>query len=683
MSVKCRIEEKRFNTKRTKFTKTRKEECKIRRSGEYRGDVGIRMTADKLKSTLRKIIEGSEYLESIKSLKNSEGKSRIFGSSVRALDKGEIVRLEENGNRCENWNDIMVTEGFTTDFIHDNIFTGKCILGEYRGVVMDTGDSVSMKSGIYRCCIAHSEIGDNCLLYDNGIISHYLILHSAVVFRTNTLSATGECSFGNGYGLRVGPETGGREVLSFAELTLPVAETIALNRDNRELLEIYTEFITEYTEAARADFGIVDSGALIRGANRIYNTYIGSHARINGAAGIDNTSILSSEDEPTEVTGGSLVNNSSLQWNSAVSSMALVENSVLCEHSHAERHAKLSHTILGPNSGIAEGEATSCLIGPFVGFHHQSMLIAALWPEGRGNVGNGANIGSNHTSRAPDQEFFCGEGVFFGLGVNIKYPSDFRNSPYSIIATGVDTLPQKLDFPFSLVNKPGRVYDAIPAAHNEIFPGWAFSHNLYAVMRNENKFRERNRAARSDIPLKIFRQEIIEKVIDARKRLSRAETGENIYTEMEIPGLGKNFATAHSCVKGIQAYNMIIDYYLLIQLAEIPDELSAKGRLKKFEDLISMKTGNSEWEYAKSIIAGSEDFSGNLPERLRKLPDVLDHLVEGVLSSKKRDDARGMKIIHDYGTVNRPAEEDSFIISFTERMGKMKENVSGLIKKLS
>jgi hypothetical protein len=40
---------------------------------------------------------------------------------------------------------------------------------------------------------------------------------------------------------------------------------------------------------------------------------------------------------------------------------------------------------------------------PFVGFHHQALLIATIWPSGRGNVSHGASVGSNHTGKAPDQ----------------------------------------------------------------------------------------------------------------------------------------------------------------------------------------------------------------------------------------------------------------------------------------
>jgi len=51
---------------------------------------------------------------------------------------------------------------------------------------------------------------------------------------------------------------------------------------------------------------------------------------------------------------------------------------------------QVSHTIACPDSAIATGECHHSLVGPFVGFHHQSLLIAALWPRGRGRYGGGS-----------------------------------------------------------------------------------------------------------------------------------------------------------------------------------------------------------------------------------------------------------------------------------------------------
>jgi hypothetical protein len=162
-----------------------------------------------------------------------------------------------------------------------------------------------------------------------------------------------------------------------------------------------------------------------------------------------------------------VVRSSIVQWGCEVTTGAIVENSVLVEHSHVERHGKVAMSVIGPNTGIAEGEVTSCLVGPFVGFHHQALLIAAVWPEGKGNIGYGANVGSNHTSKAPDQEIFPGEGVFFGLGCSVKFPADFSDAPYSIIATAVPTLPQRVEFPFSLINKPSAAFPGISSSFGE------------------------------------------------------------------------------------------------------------------------------------------------------------------------------------------------------------------------
>jgi hypothetical protein len=193
------------------------------------------------------------------------------------------------------------------------------------------------------------------------------------------------------------------------------------------------------------------------------------------ASTVDNVTLLSGKDEVTVVAGGAFVKDALLQWGAHIDTMACVDGAVVCEHGHVDRHGKLLGSFLGPMSGVSEGEVSSSLVGPLLGFHHQALLIAALWPEGKGNVGYGANVGSNHTSKAPDQEIRPGEGTFFGLGTSIKFPSNFQNAPYTIVATGVCTLPQKVEFPFSLINSPGESIVGLSPAINEISPGWVLS----------------------------------------------------------------------------------------------------------------------------------------------------------------------------------------------------------------
>ena len=410
------------------------------------------------------ILTDSSFLASINALKN------ISASSFRALTESEIKQLREQGNRSHEWERVRVVEEFTTEAVFNSSFAGECLIGCFDKVDVTIRASISHRAGIYNSTVINSFIGDNCLILDAGVIANYRIGCGSVISRVMELSASGSRGFGNGCVITIGNETGGREIASFAEMNIPIAETVLKNRSDSELQRKYSDFIEDYVSRCTLPFGIVEAGARINSASIIRDSFIGSSVSIDGATLVENCTVLGAPGEETAISHGAIVRNSCLQWGCEVTSMAIVENSILTEHSHVERHGKATHSIIGPNSGIAEGEVTSSLIGPFVGFHHQSMLIAAVWPEGKGNIGYGANIGSNHTSRAPDQEIWCGEGLFFGLGANVKFPANYVNSPYSIIATAVVTLPQKLEFPFSLIAKPENRPQGIPETFNELFP---------------------------------------------------------------------------------------------------------------------------------------------------------------------------------------------------------------------
>src|SRR5262249_53272965 len=154
--------------------------------------------------------------------------------------------------------------------------------------------------------------------------------------------------------------------------------------------------------------------------------------------------------------------------------------------------------------------------------------------EGRGNVGCGAKVGSNHTSRAPDQECRPGEGAFFGLGVNVKYPCDLSGAPYSVIACGVCLPPQKVAFPFSLVNSPSGRWPGVPPAYNEIVPAWLLTDNLYALKRCEEKYRARNQARRSRFDFRVFRPDTVDRMRDACRRLEAVPQAREVYTDRDI-----------------------------------------------------------------------------------------------------------------------------------------------------
>jgi len=626
-----------------------------------------------LNKQFNRIIEASRFLKSIKRVKEKKGRSVLFGNSVRRLTSKEIRVLEKNGNHSDDWSLIAVCEDFSPDRIINSFFFGKCVIGNF------THQAELISPGIYSSTIVNSEIGNNALIYNCGAVINYIIENNAIIRNTKSISQSGTCSFGNGRELSIGIETGGREVLSFAELTIDTAVRIATERSNKELISAYNSLVNEYTSMAQGEMGIVEKGAKILNSVKIANSFIGEYVLADGALLIENSTILSGEDEKTEIKDGAYVKNSCIQWGCDVTSMALVENSVLTEHSHVERHGKVTDSIIGPNTGIAEGEVTSSLVGPFVGFHHQSLLIAALWPEGKGNVGYGANVGSNHTSKAPDQEIFCGEGTFFGLGVNIKFPSDFSGAPYSIIATGVSALPQKVEFPFSLINEPAMHFPGFSPAYNEIFPAWVLSDNIYTVIRNEGKYRKRNKARRTQFIFDVFRPDIVEMMLKAREVLSSVPEKKDIYLDRDIRGIGKNYLLEENRTKAIETYSFYIRYYALKSLKRVLDNLSdvtKKISESSFRKSIADNSiSDPQWEYEKKILKNEGLLDTKLKQNMEELLSMEKKIAEDTEESKTKDDKRGNRIIKDYSSAHKPAPEDSFVKQTWEQYKILKEEI--------
>ncbi|MEI8176896.1 MAG: DUF4954 family protein, partial [Candidatus Omnitrophota bacterium] len=403
-------------------------------------------------------MDTKEALSEVKALLNKstmiasvEGASKIAKKATVALTKEQIEKLEANGNSAADWKKIKVAKGIDISRIRRSYFSGDVTIGTLSGD-LEVASGVSLPAGIYNSVVINTNLGNDVLVQDVKTLANYIVADKAVVFNCGTVSAKSENAFGNGSELPIAIETGGREVKVYAEMTLEIAAKVAGSRGDKEFLKNYAEAADKYIAKVTQPKGIIEEGAVVKNTKKVLNSYIGAYAVIDSAEALMNSTVLSNKEEETEISDGAYVKNALIQWGCEVTSMAIVANSVLIEHSHVERHGKVTDSIIGANTGVAEGEVTAALVGPFVGFHHQSLLIAAFWPEGKGNIGYGANVGSNHTSKAPDQELWPGEGIFFGLGVNIKFPSDFSKAPYTIIATAVNALPQKVTLPFSLIN---------------------------------------------------------------------------------------------------------------------------------------------------------------------------------------------------------------------------------------
>jgi hypothetical protein len=633
-----------------------------------------------IKDLIGNVIKTSELVKAVKEVKSPKGKSIVLGDAIRKLKAKEIEKLIKNGNFCQDWNNVMVAKDFSPDRVFHSNFFGNCVLGAFLENAVNADKNLSYPSGIYSSTLTDCEVGCNALVMNVGSISDYIVWDDAAIFNCQSILG-GESAFGNGLEIGIAIETGGREVLSYAELTIPVAELVAGRRADKELQGAYKAFIEEYVKAVTCPKGIICKKAIIRNTAKVVNTFVGESALIDGATLVKEATMLSNSEEVTEITDGAYVTKSILQWGSEATSMAIVAKSIMTEHSHAERHGKVTESILGPNTGIAEGECTASLCGPFVGFHHQALLIAAYWPEGKGNIGYGANVGSNHTGKAPDQEIWCGEGTFFGLGVNIKMPTDLSRAPYCIIATAVNALPQKVEMPFSLINTPASLHPGVSPAYNEIMPGWVLSDNIFSVKRNEGKYEKRNKARRTKFTFEALRPDIIDLMIEARKRLSSVAQVKEIYTDKEVKGIGKNYLSEESRKGGIEAYAFYIKYYALKGLKTKAVKLVAEKKSKEVAGILDAKSDCPRWEHERRVLL-QEFTERDVKALLKQFSEMTEQIARDVETSKEKDDKRGVRVIPDYAEAHEAAKDNSFVKQTWIETETVKKEIQELIKKL-
>lgn len=632
---------------------------------------------DNLQNRLNAYLE-SEFVRKIRDAR--EGRFGLnLVSGMRNITPDEIKILELNNNSSADWNSIQVSHDFIPDHIRGCRFFGECRLGRFDGSPADTGNGVLLPCGIYDSVINGSAICGGAAVYRCGIISNYIISEGSVLYSVGSLTASPGLCFANGGMIPVGPETGEREIAVFADMNMGTADALVESKSGHS---IYGEFIARYKTACMLDRGFIDRHCTIRDTVSVTGSFIGEGAVITGAVNISGSAILSSVNEPVRIGYAADVRDSIIQYGCSVDSGAYINSSLIMEHSEAEKKCIITSSIIGPNSSIGEGELTSAIAGPFTAAHHQSLLIACIWTGGRGNIGYGANVGSNHTSRQPDQELFPGEGMFFGLGCSIKYPADFRLSPYSVIATGTVTLPQRMEFPFSLVTQPQAFHETVPPMYNELKPAWLLAENLYTLVRNEAKYRKRNKARRDTFEFTILRPEIIAMMVTARARL-QAASGKEMYTDRDINGTGKNFITETGVRTGIESYDFFIKYYALRMYAKRAGRLIAGGRELNGRLILEDDTGLKWWPHARGILESEGLAAADAAENMAAFIDMTRKIYTRTLNSRRRDHERGNAIIEDYGIYHDLPENDPVIKDLRDRTGieiSRAEQIAGMLK---
>jgi hypothetical protein len=590
-------------------------------------------------------------------------------------NKVEIRGLEQRGNESPDWASVRLLGAGSLGGIRNCRFEGHSILrlGDQSTV------GPILRNSLIRDCLLGVCTVDSVALLERVIIDHGAVLHHVGV-----CSGKPGSRFCLGLAVHPGAETGARRVFLADNLLLSdCAAMAALPPDEQEAL---AHEWTARLKPCVSDYAFIGVGARVEHVRFLEDSFVGAGATIRGAAAVRRCVLAAN----LSMTGPSATADSVIIGDNVIAedcvleagvhlnSSAQVRRSLFLERSGAEHSGHVADSVIGPNTTIAKGEVTASLVGPFVGFHHQALLIGTLWPQGCGNVGYGANVGSNHTGRKPDQELRPGEGTFFGLGCAIKFPADFSAAPYSLFATGVVTPPQKIAFPFSLItpstmpstNFPlgeGPGVRATSAIANEIIPGWMWSENAYALIRNAYKYADRNKAQNHPLPdhspitgspvagtflaADLFSSRVADHVGAALATLEALPSGSTgILTDKDMPAVGQNFMQARRVAAARGAYRHYMAFVFFRALLWDPEApLEPSSKILKWAERAGLKV---------------TDHSAAL--------EVLESLGVAVEASLRKDAARGEQVFADYGDFHPEAATDPVCVRLRAELAALR-----------
>ena len=419
----------------------------------------------------------------------------------RHLTSAEIEILEKNLNHNDDptWNNFYVDDSedcFDPSVIHLSFFSGYIILGKIKKLVLKYND-LRLECGIRRSKLSNVVTGDLCVIRNVFYLDNYRLGDRVILFNINEMSCTNHAKFGNGIlkkgepeehriWIGVANENEGRKILPFESLIPADAYLWSHYRDDAELLRRFVELTESGTSHELDTFGLVGNDAVIKNVSIIKDVKIGEAAYIKGAFKLKNITVLSSEEETSQIGEGVEMVNGILGYGSKVFYQAIAVRFVIGRNCQVKYGARVLNSVLGDNSTVSCCEVLNNLIYPFHEQHHNSSFLIASTVMGQSNIAAGATIGSNHNSRSPDGEIVAKRGFWPGLCSDFKHNSRFAS--FILVSKGSYQYELDIPYPFALV-APGN--NGSPKI--SIIPAWWFMYDMFAITRNKDKFLKRDK----------------------------------------------------------------------------------------------------------------------------------------------------------------------------------------------
>ncbi|MBQ4188496.1 MAG: DUF4954 family protein, partial [Bacteroidales bacterium] len=529
----------------------------------------------------------------------------------RQLTAQEIEQLKSQGCSAEDWDRVLVADGFNPKYVRLSRFSGDIRLGVFE-VGFDLPGGIHKHSGLYNTTLHNVQVGNNTCIEDVGnYIANYHIGDNSFIGNIDSIIVDGVTSFGNGVEAAVLNETGGREVPFYDRLSAQQAYILALYRYRPALVDKIKALIGEYVESVKADFGTIGDNVTIMDTGTIRNVKIGDNCVIEGASRLKNGSINSNASAPVHIGEGVIADDFIIGSGSSVDDNVTLERCFIGQACIMGHSYSASDSLFFSNCHEENGEACAIFAGPYTVTHHKStLLIAGMFSFM--NAGSGSNQSNHMYKLGPIHQGILERGAKTASDSYVLWPA--KVGAFSLVmgrhTAHMDT--SNLPYSYLLEDK----------ASSYIAPGA----NIKSVgtIRDAMKWPRRDKRKDPDkldyINFNILSPYTMQKVLKGIEilRSLRRSFGPDI---AEYPYQG-GWIRSSSLNKGLNYYSIILDKFLGNSLVS----RIGKSKAETWEELLKDLRPDSEIGLGSWV-----DVSGLICPK-NALDPFLDQVEEGVVS---------------------------------------------------
>jgi len=375
--------------------------------------------------------------------------------NYRKLSEAEITELTRHGCSATNWRIVTVTPNFSARNIYYTHFEGEVKIGNLTGKL-----SNGKRAGLYKSYIENCIIEDDVFISDVKRLVKYRVATGAFLMNIGSIEVEGETTFGNGTELEVLNEGGGRELPMYDRMTSQIAYLLVVYRHDEALVNALKQMIATYVAEKKSDMGLIDTDAKITNTSIIKNVNIGPYTIIDGAAELQEGTIMGCAEAPAQVGSGVIAREFIILSGSKVDSGAMLDCTFVGQGVKIGKQFSSENSVFFANCEGFHSEVCSIFAGPYTVTHHRStLLIAGMFSFY--NAGSGTNQSNHMYKLGPLHQGIIERGAKTGSFSYMLWPS--RLGAFSVVTGKHGGNFDTSDFPFSYVTLVGEKSFVTPA----------------------------------------------------------------------------------------------------------------------------------------------------------------------------------------------------------------------------